>query len=755
MKNIWRIFTKDVKGLVRNPLALIIAIGLCIIPSLYAWFNIYSNWDPYSNTANIKVAVATEDKGYTLSDGTKVNMGDEVLEQLKENDKIGWIFTDSTDEALNGVYSGEYYAAVIVSEDFTYSMYNVFKEDFKGPTITYYENEKKNAVATKITDTAVSTLKQSINEKFIEVVASNIFTQTNHLSEELEEGDGFLCFQKKLEQLNDNLIAYSGMIDTFIEGNAALTMAVSEANEEIPNISAKITDGANDFSDTKASLAATQTSLDSFSQNVQQTMTQIQDSINRISGDISNTNLAEDAQKTADSLNQTIADAAKLQKQLEALKSALLETAQADRTPSDETKQKLEDILRTIETISGGASNIQAVINSIQQGTANVETTIANISQTQQNIQNAIDEYQQNQVGTSEPIAAEMVSASLDSMTLILSNCSQAVSNMQDVYVNSLVPQLNNVINGMSQMLTNVTDLLNNLDDTLGDMSTVFTGIETTVVQTSDSLEQIQTVIDDVSGKLTKLLRRLDEVNEDEKVQAFMEFLQGDPEGYGEFFAQPVLVTTEEIYPIPNYGSAMTPFYSVLALWVGGTILVALIKVKANPQGLSDVKSYQLFLGRYLLFFVMGQIQAAIIVLGDIYLLHCHILFPGLFWLAAALTSFTFTLFIYAMALAFGDVGKAAAVVIMVIQIAGSGGTFPIELLPEIYRNIYIFFPFPYAINAMRETIGGMYGSDYMKYLAELLVFAVAALLIGLVIRLPFVRLNHFVEERMEDTEMM
>lgn len=755
MKNIWRIFTKDIKGLVRNPLALVIAIGLCIIPSLYAWFNIYSNWDPYSNTGNIKIAVATEDKGYTLSDGTSVNMGDEVIEELKENDSVGWVFADSTDEALDGVYSGKYYAAVIVSEDFTYSMYNVFREEFKSPTITYYENEKKNAVATKITDTAVSTLKRSINEKFIEVVASNIFTQTNHLSEELEEGDGFQSFQKKLEQLNNNLIAYSGMIDTFIEGNTALTEAVSDANEEIPDISARIADGANGFSDTKANLAATQTSLDSFSQNVQQTMSKIQGSIDKISADIAATNLAEDAQKTADSLNQTIADAAELQKQLDALKNALIETSHTDRTPSDEAKQEIDEILRIIETLGGGAAEIQTIINSISQGAANVESTIANISQTQQNIQGTWEEYQQNQTGTSAPIAAEMVSVSLGSMSQILSSCSQAVSNMQDVYVNSLVPQLNNVITGMSQMLTNVTDLLNNLDDTLGDMSTVFTGIETTVVQTSDSLEQIQTVIDDVSGKLTKLLQRLDEVNEDEKVQAFIEFMQGDPEGYGEFFAQPVLVTTEQIYPIANYGSAMTPFYSVLALWVGGTILVALIKVKADPKGLDNVKSYQLFFGRYLLFFVMGQIQAAIIVLGDIYLLHCQILYPGLFWLTAALTSFTFTLFIYAMALAFGDVGKAAAVVVMVIQIAGSGGTFPIELLPEIYRNIYIFFPFPYAINAMRETIGGMYGGDYMKYLAELLIFAVAALLIGLVIRLPFVKLNHFMEERMKDTEMM
>ena len=168
-----------------------------------------------------------------------------------------------------------------------------------------------------------------------------------------------------------------------------------------------------------------------------------------------------------------------------------------------------------------------------------------------------------------------------------------------------------------------------------------------------------------------------------------------------------------------------------------------------------NVKLHQLFFGRYLLFFVLGQIQAAIVVFGDIYILHCQILDKGVFWLTASVTSFVFTLLVYALTLSFGDIGKAIAVVIMVIQIAGSGGTFPIELLPAVYRNIYIFFPFPYAINAMRETIGGMYGNTYVKSMGELLIFAVASLAIGLIIRKPFIKLNHFVEERMEDTKMM
>lgn len=736
MKNVWSIFTGDVKRLIKNPFALVIAIGLCIIPSLYAWFNIYANWDPYANTSNIKIAAVSEDKGYTMQDGTTENMGDQVLEQLKENTSIGWVFLDDRKAAVDGVYSGEYYAAVVISEDFTYSMYNFFREDFDSPSITYYENEKKNAIAIKITDTAVSTLKQSINETFIEVVANSIFKETNSLSEEMENGDKFASFQKKLENLNENLISYNNMIDTFIAGNEKLSQSVAEAKGSIPGLSKDIENGAKSFSDTKNSLTETQTTLASFSQNVGQTMEQIKNSIDQINRDLSGTSLAEDAQKTADSLGQTAADTAILQRQLTDLQDHL-KTVALQESLSEEEKKVITDILSTIDSMNGGASDIQTAIDSINQALAGSGSEVA------------------AGIDVSGSRVADSVNDSIGNMTGLLSMCSESVANIEQVYVNSLVPQMTNVIDSMEQMLDNVSALLSNLNQTMGNVGAVFSGIEMTVTETTDSLEQIQEVLKEVIAKLTELLEKLDSVGEDEKVMALLNFLKGDPEAYGEFFSEPVKVTTEAVYPIENYGSAMTPFYTILAIWVGGTVLVALIKVKAEPEGLKNVKSYHLYFGRYLLFFVMGQLQAAIIVLGDIYLLGCQILHPGLFWLVASLASFTFTVFIYSLALAFGDIGKALAVVIMVIQIAGSGGTFPIELLPEIYRNIYIFFPFPYAINAMRETIGGMYGNFYVKNLAELLIFAVAGLLIGLVIRLPFIKISHFMEERMEDTRMM
>ncbi|MBU5472229.1 YhgE/Pip domain-containing protein [Roseburia sp. MSJ-14] len=741
MKNILTIFKSDVKGLVKNLLALIIIIGLCFLPSLYAWFNIYSNWDPYANTGNIKIAAFSEDKGYTLSDGTKENMGSEVLKELKGNKSIGWTMVDTAEEAIEGVKSGDYYAAVVIEKDFTYKMYNMFAEGFENPGITYYENQKKNAVATKITDTAVSTLQQSIDSKFIEVVIHTVFEQTNEMSGQLENSNKMTEFIQKIEGINENLKAYEATIGSILDGNQALTESVGEAQSKLDGLQDKVTKGMSEVQKVNGNIASTKTSLKDFSANVNASLTTIEASLNKISTDITNAQLADKTGAVVSDMTQTAQDTLVLQKQIAELVATLNNiTLPDDSQESQELKNQLQEALDALEAISNGAGDIQNILQ--QLGINGDQITIPDINVG--NLPDAGSDIMKNLVGTK-----------VGDITATLNSCGSSVANMRNMYTNSLVPQVDGILDSTTQILGTVSQLLESTNETLKSTSDIFDGVVTTIDGTNQSLEQIQTILQTVSGKLTAITEKLNSVSEDERVEALIELMQGDPDTYGEFFSGPVKIDTKEVYPIANYGSAMTPFYTVLALWVGALLLTALVKVKAEPKDMPNVKLHQLFFGRYLLFFVLGQIQAAIVVFGDIYILHCQILDKGVFWLTASVTSFVFTLLVYALTLSFGDIGKAIAVVIMVIQIAGSGGTFPIELLPAVYRNIYIFFPFPYAINAMRETIGGMYGNTYVKSMGELLIFAVASLAIGLIIRKPFIKLNHFVEERMEDTKMM
>ena len=723
MKNILAIFKADVRGLVKNVLALIIIIGLCILPSLYAWFNIYSNWDPYANTGNIKIAAYSEDEGYTGEDGTVQNMGGKILDNLKENTAIGWTMVNSGEEAIEGVKSGDYYAAVVIEKDFSYKMFNMFAEGFANPGITYYENEKKNAVATKITDTAVSTLQQSIDAQFVDVVIRTVFEQTNNVSGEIETNNKIKEFTDKLTAVNNNLITYETTIKSLISANKELTTSVGKAQDEIDSLKGQVDTGIDDVTGVQNGISTTRTSLSDFNAKVKESVAQIESSLDKVASDIENTTVTDDVRKMADDMIQTMKDVNTLKKEALKLEAAI----KGIKLPSDYDKET-QDALNAIGSVIGNADDIREVINGL-------------------GITDAADK-------VTSRIEAELAKKT-DSVEDAVRTCKDYASNMRNMFTNSLMPQIDGILANTEQILATVNTLLEIINTTLENTGTIFDGMVSTIGSTNQSLEQMQVIIQGVSEKLKSVTELFNGTTEDERVQALRKLMSGDPDTYGEFFSEPVKIDTVEVYPIANYGSAMTPFYTVLALWVGALLLTALVKVKAEPKNLQGVKLHQLYFGRYLLFFVLGQIQALVVVLGDIYLLHCQILDKGLFWFTASLTSFVFTLLVYSLTLSFGDIGKAVAVVIMVIQIAGSGGTFPIELLPSVYRNIYIFFPFPYAINAMRETIGGMYGNMYVKSLLQLMIFAAAALVLGLVIRKPFIKWNHFVEKRMEDTKMM
>ena len=735
MKNIWKIFTGDLKKLVKQPFALVIIIGMCVIPSLYAWFNIFANWDPYANTGGIPVAVVSLDKDYTRKDGSVVNMGESVLESLHSNTSVKWIFLDTEEEAQEGVEAGKYYAAIVITDKFTYSMYNVFSDDFENPSLIYYQNQKSNAIATKITDTVAGTLQNTINETFIKVAATTIFEEGNSVSDQMQ-GDSYVEeFCADLEELNDNLKEYSTMIDTFRAGNDRLEAAITHVNYEIPVMQKKLDATTASLNQSSQNLSSTRDTLSNFSTNVDTSMSTIQTSLEDMKKILDQSKLADDTAQMTKDLNKVARDTNTLNGQVNNLLAALIE-----------------------QRVQGSVSGGDASTGSGSGNTAATDAAIEALKAMQKEL-DMMNTVIGSVLESTDEQAAEKakvnVNNAMNNLKNVIDSCENSVSNMQGIYKNNLVPQMQKVLTNMSDSLNQVTNLVNTLSSTVQNIGVVMEGVGDAVDGTSESLGQIQGVVDGISQKLTDLTEQLEGASEEEMMDILVRFLGGDPDSLGAYFASPVTMETIAMYPVATYGSAMTPFYSTLAIWVGSTILVALVKVKASPKNLKNVQSYQLYFGRYLLFLLLAQIQAAIIVAGDLWLLKVNIVEPGLFFLAASFTATAFSLLIYSLTLAFGDVGKAVCVIVMVLQIAGSSGTFPIELLPDIYQKIYIFFPFPYAITAMREALAGMYGTAYMAALAKLILFMLEGLLIGLVIRIPFVKLNHFVEERMEDTELM
>lgn len=305
-----------------------------------------------------------------------------------------------------------------------------------------------------------------------------------------------------------------------------------------------------------------------------------------------------------------------------------------------------------------------------------------------------------------------------------MSALSSTASAVNDTYTSQIVPQVDGMISSMSSVLDSMQTTLGNLSQTSGSMAQVFDGVDSTLDTLNMSMTQLKGVIESASDKINTTLDKLEAASEDKKADIIVNLLSGNPEKLGSFFSEPVQVSDNYIYEIANYGSGVAPFYTTLAIWVGMTILVSLVKVHADAKGLGKLKPSQLYFGRYLTFFLLSQVQTFIIVLGDLYLLKIQCVHPVSFIVTGAVTSLTFSLLIYSLTISFGDIGKALAVVVMVLQIAGSGGTYPIEALPSFFRAVYIFFPFPYAINAMRECIGGMYENTLGKCYITLLLLA-------------------------------
>jgi putative membrane protein len=207
---------------------------------------------------------------------------------------------------------------------------------------------------------------------------------------------------------------------------------------------------------------------------------------------------------------------------------------------------------------------------------------------------------------------------------------------------------------------------------------------------------------------------------------------------------------------VENYGTGMTPFYTNLALWVGGLILVSILKQEVDrDKEVPDFTPTSAYFGRILLFLIIGLIQGAIVCAGDIILLKVQCLHPVKFILAGMLTSFVYVNLIFALASTFKHMGKALAVLLVILQIPGSSGTYPIEMMPEFFQRLHPLLPFSYSISAMRECIAGYYHHTYRSGLGKLLVFLLVALFIGLVLRPLLMNLNHLFDVRLAETDLM
>lgn len=714
VKKAFQIFKRDILRLLKNPVALVITIGVCVIPSLYAWYNIVANWDPYGNTANIKVAVANNDQGTSNEYVGELNAGDETVSKLKENDQLGWVFTDA-DAAVEGVKSGEYYAAIIIPDDFSTNLTSMLTGTFTQPQLEYYCNEKKNAIAPKVTDTGAQTVEEQINETFVATVSETLVEKIQNAAGDLDaqgaetQGGILENVQRSNQALQDVRDALAGMQKTI----ATSKEAGAKADETLSALSGQIPSLVNALDKGDALLASARTSSRNFASSLNTTLSHGLTQMGKAS---SNANVA------VGKLSGAISAA-----------GGKVDGALAD------VQMVINDVNRIIidiREITGIDSGL--VLSALEEQLAELQT-----------LKDALQD-QSTDIQNSAGAIAGAVS-SLDSAT------QQGISAMEGVQqdmASTVLPQLSQGMDSFSEVSGDLTGVVASLEPTIAQARGVLSQLTTTLDQASSTMSQADSSLEKLQGTLSTAANDVAALRASESLDKLDEILGASSADLADFMSSPVTLTTKAVYPVSNYGSGVAPFYTNLALWVGGCVLIAIIKLEVDGEGIGAFTATEGYFGRWLLLVVLGFVQAFIVCCGDL-VLGMQCLRPELFVLAGIFTSFVYVNIIYALASALKHIGKALVVILVIVQIPGSSGMYPIEMMPDFFQRLHPLLPFTYGISAMRETIGGMYGMDYAINLGVLAVFLAVALFIGVKLRTLMLNLNLLFDKELERTGVM
>ncbi|MGL5296882.1 MAG: YhgE/Pip family protein [Culicoidibacterales bacterium] len=703
MKGILEILRTDFKKLRGNYAAIIIIFALALLPSMYAWFNIIASWDPYGNTGQIKVAVVNEDSGTTFQD-KPYNIGEEVIAKLKTNDQLDWQFVDKSD-ADSGLNTGEYYAMITLPTNFSKDVLSVTTDAVQQARITYTSNDKLNAIAPKITEKGATSLQSQINETIIGTISQVLLEAAQFTGEELQ---GAI---PKLEQAQT----------TIQEIQTTITQATS-----------------------------TLTSAQQAAEYIHPVLVDVQQQLPNI------TNLVEQAQSTANSISQFL-------KQLNSVYDTVLPeittSLQLVSTWTNDVADLLEKIQTDItnpdnkaiivESIDGMIVKIQTAqsfVTTLQNALTTLQTQHPNLQLTER-IQQLADLNQQlSAVSTKLSAVREaIITDSPTAQTLLgeLVEMSRQIATtaktLADVLPNEVFTGLTSITADLQTTVDQVIVALNGVHEVLPQVDQAIQASILTLEQAEITMDDVQKIIPDVQEMLTNVQTGLSKVLNGSAIDLLDQILSLNIGSQIEFLEQPVVIDNETLYPVANYGTAMTPFYSILSLWVGCLLMVSILSV--DKHGEHDYKPYQVFFGKYAIFGMLAMIQAFIVMAGDIWILNVQPASIPLFIGVGVFSSFVFSFFVYTCVSVFGAVGKVIGILLLVLQIAGSGGTFPIQLTPEFFQSIYPFLPFTHAIGATREALGGVVWPVFWYHILILSSYIGMTLLIGLALKKPLNKL--------------
>lgn len=721
MGNILRVFARDVQRIAKVPAAWLVVLFLVVLPSLYTWFNVLGFWNPYENTGNLRICVVNEDQGARDDILGDLDLGDQIVDQLKGDHQLGWDFVDR-EQAMSAVESGEAYAAFIVPQDFSSDMATILTGDFTAPTLEYYVNEKVGPVAPKITDTGATTLDTTVNDAFVSTASEAVASGVNEWL-----GDAESSLDDAGTDASNSLDEAARDVENARSALAELSSSAKEASAKTDDVKATLGDAKvqalllasilGDVSaltgDASSGIVGFSTSmgsaLDQGSTLLSRSSSQANAAIGRTSSGI--VAAQGDADAAIARANAVVDESAKMVESLRQIAGSL---------PDGSAKEELDGAIASLQETGDRAQQTLGGLSALSQDVASSAASVSGAS-------GAIDSAIQDAVSSADGYRSTLSNDTVPALGSGLGRVGTAANGLASAVSGQLVliDQTSSALEELKSTLDLSADALSQTDDLLAGLQKDFEGAATDIkaLASSSALQEL------FGGEI-------------------------DPDKVADFMMSPTTVTTEKLYPVNAYGSAMAPLFINLTLWIGAFMLMVIMRKEVDSEGVAGIKPWQRYLGRWLLLALMATLQAVVCVAGCL-AIGVQTVNAPLFFLTAVGASLAYLSIQYALSSTFQHVGMGLCVILVFVQIPAATGLYPIEMTTSFFQAVYPAFPFTYGIGAIREVIAGFYDGAWVRDMGVLAAFFAVFMALGLAARPHFANLNRLFARQLEESDLI
>ena len=439
--------------------------------------------------------------------------------------------------------------------------------------------------------------------------------------------------------------------------------------------------------------------------------------------------------------------------------NATAQTAQTYRTAAervDEQTSAFEGVRASIKEQADKAALPAPVAGGYKALMGQIDASIAQSNALHDSLVSTADDIEQGR-GTSQESRQRTKDA--------IANAKHAAEKARTSYNENLKPQLDQLNQSVSVVAGDIDAVKQDIAGIRDSVSRNNESPQQSLARARDTTAGLADTLREQSGRFADMGRKIDEVRHGGDLSKLADIVGSDPELLASRIAAPVAVDREPVYPVAAFGVGMTPFYLTLSLWVGALLACVLVHTNAERKYLrkdengkydeSDFTRGQAFFGRFATLALVGLAQATLVVLSLIFFVQIEPAHPFMLMFAAWVVSLVFMLIIYSLVITLDSAGKALAVLLLVIQVSGSGGAYPLPLLTEWFQNVSPWLPATYAIDAFRSAIAGIYHGDIWRELGMLLLFTIPALLVGLLIRRAMDAYHKRLQKAIKKTKVM